>query len=228
MGMKPVATYAGCLMILAVAEVWAQPGQFSLRQEPREEARVVALLFPTDQVEVVRIQGDWVEVRHGELQAWMELNDLWKVILEKSAPGGKPHPSCNGVETRSVAASGAAWAGDAWNALVDFVGGNYELSRKMSDPSYRHRIVKVSSEWGPFYYQKTRQYYVKGLHLGRWWDGRICLSLAKRRFHYREVFGGMWSDEFLEAVLRSNHGWLRNRQIFGRGREYLIEVSYHF
>ena len=42
------------------------------------------------------------------------------------------------------------------------------------------------------------------------------------------MFGGLWSDEFIGSVLKANRGWLRSREIFGRGREYFLGLSYHF
>ena len=173
---------------------------------------------------MLRVEKGWVEVCKGEFEGWMSVNGLWNVIEEKTtrlAPlsrtsesdfeGRQPILKINPVQ-----------------GFMDFLTGNYEQRRKMNDPHYRDRITSISSEWGPLYHWSTRQCYVKGIYLVRLLDDRVRIGLAKRRFSYGHMLGGLWSDEFIDRVLKANRGWLRNREIFGRGREYFLGLSYHF
>lgn len=112
--------------------------------------------------------------------------------------------------------------------FLDFAAGNYELSRKMADPFYRHRVTQISSSWGPLYYRKTLQYHLKGIYLARFSADRIRLGLFKRRLHYREIFGKMWSDHWTEALVEANHPGATSRLIFRGGRDYFLQLSYHF
>lgn len=98
----------------------------------------------------------------------------------------------------------------------------------MSDVYYRDRIVSVSSEWGPLFYLKTQYYYVRGLSLIKILDNRFRLGIAKRRLYFGQIYGSLWSDDFLRVAVDSNSGWLANRDLFDRGREYFVELSVHF
>lgn len=211
---------------LSVVELWAGGQEIVLRLYPRPDAPVAGVIAVTDGFQVLSLEEGWVEVRRGEIRAWMSADDLWLAVQARgrslkaaaAAPGFPP----------SGHLASAAGESNSWSGLVNFLGGDYERWRKISDPHYRDRVSKLISEWGPLYYWRTRLYYIKGIRLCRFLDDRFSVNLAKRRIYYRQIFGQMWSDEFIEGAIQSNRGWLSNRHIFGKGREYFLELSYHF
>ena len=113
-------------------------------------------------------------------------------------------------------------------SLLDSVAEAAERTKKMSHPSHRDRIGAVSIEWGPFYYRRTHHYYVRGIYLWHHYNNQIRVRIFKRRLYYKELFGKLWSDELMDAVVRAQPGWRGNQSLFGRGREYFLELSYHF
>lgn len=116
----------------------------------------------------------------------------------------------------------------SWYDFLDFVSGKTEETAKMTDPYYRHRYPEVSSNWKRLFYQKTPYYYRKGIELIHMEEGRIRVSLVKQKTNYNELVKGLWTEKAYDMVLGSNEGWLRNRAIFGGGRCYFLELSFHF
>lgn len=215
------------LMLFCTSQLDAEPVAISLHSHPDESSAVVGRILLQDEFEVLNLGPGWAEVRHKDGQAWMTIEDLWRVIEQRSECVDRD-AAANSLDFKKSDPQLAQKEWHSLDGLVDFVTGNHELEKKMSDPFYKHRVTKISTEWGPFYYHKTRFYYVKGISFARFYQEHVRLAFAKRRFSYREIFGGLWSDEFMEIVLKSNRGWLRNRDIFGKGREYFLELSYHF
>lgn len=214
-------------MLSCATQLNAEPAAISLHSHPDESSAVVGRLLLQDEVEVLNLGQGWAEVRHKDGQAWMTIEDLWTVIVQRSEHVDDD-AAANSLDFKKSNPQPAQKEWHSLGGLIDFVTGNQELEKKMSDPFYKHRVTKISKEWGPLYYHKTRFYHVKGISFARFYQEHIRLSFAKRRFSYREIFGGLWSDDFMEIVLKSNRGWLRNRDIFGKGREYFLELSYHF
>ena len=69
---------------------------------------------------------------------------------------------------------------------------------------------------------------VRGIYLWHHYNNQIRVGIFKRRLYYKELFGKLWSDELMDAVVRAQPGWRGNQSLFGRGREYFLELSYHF
>lgn len=116
----------------------------------------------------------------------------------------------------------------SWSGFISFVSGKTEETAKMTDPYYRHRYPEVSSNWKWLFYQKTPYYYRKGIEFLHFQDGLIRVSLVKQKTNYNELVKGLWTEKAYDMVLESNEGWLRNRAIFGNGRSYFLELSFHF
>lgn len=116
----------------------------------------------------------------------------------------------------------------SWGRFLDFVSGRTEETAKMKDPYYRHRYPEVSSNWKRLFYQKTPYYYRKGIEIIHLEEGRIRISLVKQKMNYNELVKGLWTEKAYDMVLESNEGWLSNRTIFGEGRSYFLELSFHF
>jgi hypothetical protein len=221
-----VSSTAILLILVIVSCLFAEPVGISVREKPDGEAPVVAFVPVGESLRVLQVQRGWVQVRQGDIEGWMDLNELWSVMEQKTFQ--VPLQLAVGLPRFDFGCCQAAFAKGRFQGLVDFLVGKSELSRKMNDPYYGHRVVRISSEWGPFYSLRTRHSYVKGIYLARFFDDRVRLGLAKRRPFYGEFFGAMWSEEFVQTVLRGNRGWLRNPKIFGKGREYFLGLSYHF
>jgi hypothetical protein len=174
----------------------------------------------------MRIEGQWTQVGQGNRVGWVRAESLPKL---NSAPFkmGDDSPFLPEVTYQLVDRDHHLGAGGL-DGLLKFAIGNRELRKKMNDPYFRDKIAAISSEWGPFYKVRTRHYYVKGICLKRMFRDHMRLSLAKRRMSYREMFGSLWSDDFMRTVIESNRGLLGNEKLFGKGREYFLELSVHF
>src|SRR5690606_8497016 len=106
--------------------------------------------------------------------------------------------------------------------------GETEETAKMKNPFYRHRYPEASSYWKWFFYQKTPYYYRKGIEYLHLKNGRIRVPLVRQKTNYNELIKGLWTEKAYDMVLESNEGWLRNRALFGNGRSYFLELSFHF
>ena len=222
----PKLLAAGCIIVSVVSCLFAESRDIFVRERPDVEAPVVAVVLPEEAFQVLDVEKGWVQVRQGDVKGWLGLDKLWGVV-ERNVPPVPSQPAAN-LPRFDFHCCRGSFETDRYQGLVDFLVGNHELSRKMSHPYYRDRVVRISSQWGPLYYFRTRQYYIKGIYLARFFDDRVRISVAKRRLFYQQIFGPMWSENFMEGVLKSNRGRLRSRGIFGKGREYLLGLNYHF
>ena len=199
-----------------------------LRAGPSDASDPITLLIATKPFDVIEMKAGWVSVRQAGAEGWIRSSRLWELPHRSSGRGKSAKGKFGGLPEIGWEAPLPTTDPQFLQGFGTFAFGNAELSRKMSHPFYRHRIAQISSNWGPLFYRRTRLYYVKGIDVVRLDGNRIRLRLVKRRIHYKRIFGEMWTDDFMDNVLKSNSGWLGNRSLFRRGREYFLELSYHF
>ena len=219
---------AACTLLFGTVAAFASgnSARVPLYERPELTSPVKTLLASGVPFKVIRIEGAWTEVSQGGVAGWarterLSLAKRLEPVRQTSSPA---LPRLDLSLDRPYRIS----EGDSLKSLLQFAVGNQELRMKMRDPSFRGRVVSISSEWGPFYSVRTRHYYVKGICLKRMLRDQVRLTLAKRRMSYSEMFGSLWSDEFLRVVIESNRGFLGNERIFGKGREYFLELSFRF
>jgi hypothetical protein len=212
------------VLILSCSLYAGTEDRLPVRQKPETEAPVQTLLFSEQAFYVIRIEGPWVQIRQGDATGWLPVGSL-PLVTDKTLPPLRQSAPTQLVWDHSALSLTSQGSLDS---LIDFAAGNYEMKRKMSHPHYRDRITGISGEWGPLFYRKTRHYYVRGISLVRFLDDQVQLGFAKRRLYFGQILGSLWSDEFLRTVVDSNSGWLGNRSLFDKGREYFIDLSFHF
>lgn len=216
------------VLTLGALEVFAlsDPDRIPLHAGPDANSSIRTLLIISLPYEVERVEGAWTKVYQGDTSGWIRTEDLpLKMQPESLADENSPIP----LDLRATLdRSGGFSKSEGLTGLLQFAAGNWELKKKMRDPFFRDRIVSVSSEWGPFYTVRTRYYYVKGICLKRMFRDQLRLALAKRRMSYSEMFGSLWSDDFVRVVVESNRGLLGDERLFGKGREYFLELSFWF
>lgn len=219
---------AACVLTIGAFAVFVLGGsnRIPLHVRPDSTSPVRTLLTLSMPYEVERVEGAWTAVRQGSTVGWVRTKHL-PLIKRPKPVVDRSSPILPGM-TPTLERSGRFSSDDSLEGLLQFAVGNRELRKKMNDPFFRDRVVSISSEWGPFYTVRTRHYYVKGICLKRMLRDQLRLRLAKRRMSYRELFGSLWSDEFLRVVIESNRGLLGNERLFGKGREYFLELSFHF
>ncbi len=192
--------------------------------KPREEGLPVGVISTGRPYDVLGRRLAWTLVRQGSVRGW--IRDLDAVDLPLSEPSFQPHPTLSPPPAQGSVGDWRSQSG--LGGLLTFALGDRENLAKMSDPYHRERIPTVTDHWGPLFYRRTRDYYVRGIYL---WDldqERIRLGLFKRRLYYENLLGSLGSEQALENALNSAPGWRGNRDVFGRGREYYLELSIHF
>ena len=219
---------AACALMIGAFAAFVLGGsdRIPLHARPDSTSPVRTLLTLSVPFEVERVDGLWAEVSQGSIVGWIRTEHL--PISRCPNPVGNVSSPIRPAPTLTLDRSALYSDGNSLGSLLKFAVGNRELRMKMRDPSFRDRVVSISSEWGPFYSVRTRHYYVKGICLKRMLNDHVRLALAKRRISYREMFGSLWSDEFLRVVIKSNRGLLGNERLFGKGREYFLELSFSF
>lgn len=199
------------------------PGDLILRSAPQSGAETVAELSTPEEIQVLQIVAGWAEIRCGNTRGWTEIDDLMEYIV----PTGERLPSAANFHF-SLSFQAPPSKADSLAGLLDFTFGDPEQERKMTDPSYRHIVQKVTSEWGPLFKYKTPYYSWRGIHLLEIWKEKLFLNLVKGKVNYTDSFGSTWSGEFQDRIIDSNKGILSNRSLFGRGRNVFLELRYSF
>jgi len=197
-----------------------------LRSTPGSEAPVTSLLTPGLQFEIEKIQARWALVKQGGLAGWVSLDEL-PLDLYASFQSKSRWRNCFRSPILRFSRDDLEEDGSL-SSFVQYAVEDQKKKLMMQHPSYRHRISSISSEWGPFFYRRTHQYYVRGITCTRLFHDQFYLSLAKRRIFYHDIFGSLWSDDIVKRVIDSNHGLLGVETLFGKGREYFMELSFRF
>lgn len=227
--------FLGSLLLLCWAAGAAEsaPGDRAEREErpklraaPSEHAPVVSLLSPAAPFVVTGVDQGWLEVEQGDLRGWLPFSSF-------SLEGPPPDQFC--LERRQRRWLEWGWprrfTGEESGRLPidpEQIAADIEYLEKMKDLFYRHRYYQFYREWGPFFYRRTHVFYVQGVRLFAWCGDRLELQLAKRRLFYKTIFGPLWPDELIRAVVRSRPGIWGNEAIFGKGREYYLELAWTF
>jgi len=219
---------AACALMIVPLEALAlgDSERIPLHLRPDSGSAITTLLAVNIPYKIERVEGPWTEVSQGSVVGWAPTDRLPLYLPSQGRTRSNLLRFLN--PTISLDRSAPNYAETGLAGLVQFVVGNREFRMKMHDPFFRDRVVSLSSEWGPFYSLRTRYFYVKGICLKRIFRDQVRLNLAKRRMSYSEMFGSLWSDEFLTAVIDSNRGLLGNQKLFGKGREYFLELSLRF
>jgi len=103
-----------------------------------------------------------------------------------------------------------------------------EVLEKMKHPFYRDRYFQYHRRWGVFYYLRTQLFYVRGICLAEFCQGRLQLNLAKRRTFYSVILGELWPEDVMREMIRARPGLLGNEMLFAKGREYFLELAFLF
>ncbi|GAB4232205.1 MAG: hypothetical protein Kow00109_04600 [Acidobacteriota bacterium] len=196
-----------------------------LRAAPNEEAPVVSLLSPAAPFVISGAERGWLEVEQGETRGWLAASRL---------PLAEPSPVVFCLERKRHRWLEWGWpqqpqsGGGLLPVDPDEIAADVEYIEKMKDPFYRHRYYQFYREWGPVFYRRTQVFYVRGVRLFRWCGGDLELRLVKRRLFYKTIFGPLWPEDLIRAVIRSRPGIWGNESIFGKGREYYLELAWNF
>lgn len=202
----------------AGVELFSAPGGF---------LTPVGVVTDGTRVRVLEQRGDWVRVKQDTVEGWCRLGDLASLVrfywlppkLARSGSGGRQLNLPSWTPERSPGSLGG---------LLAFIADGDQEERRLNDPIYRHRSSNTFREWGRLFTIQAPHYYWKGINLLEFWDEHLHLNLVKGKMNYGSLMGPLWSDEALESVLESHSGWLGNRELFGHGRHYFLELRYEF
>jgi hypothetical protein len=208
-----------------VCPLFAEQEAIRVYRLPSNQSQTLALLDGRQSIEIRGIHPGWVEVSVDDTVGWIEACDFFRdrLFVSVSPFQTKPEPNLFAAQPSRVAPKG-----NSLSELLDFVFGKKEELSKMSDPHYQHKISSVSSQWGPLFQRKTNYYSWRGIHLAEMWGERLCLNLVKGKTNYAATFGPQWTSHLQDVVLKSNRGVLANRNLFGRGQSFFLEVRYSF
>jgi hypothetical protein len=196
---------------------------------PSPDSPVVALLARSLPFQVIEITDTWVRVKQGDSLGWMMLLKLPPRESLPSSPfvaeGGDPFPRPE-VFFKSSYESPRQGLLASWQigSLIQ----DSEVLGKMKHPFYRDRYFQYQRRWGMFYYLRTQLFYVRGICLAEFYQGRLQLNLAKRRTFYSAILGDLWPEDVMRQMIRAQPGLLGNEMLFAKGREYFLELAFLF
>ena len=217
-----------CSCGLIQAATSAQPSTLNLHLRPDQGSPVAGILLTDASFEILQWEKSWVLVRQGKSQGWVQYSYLWgklpQMDLEEPFAGQLP----GSFEFRLSAVGDQPTDMGLIQGFLNLTVADSDRRRPISDPFYRDLVPVVSHQWGPLYYRHTQHYYVKGFFLWNFENDRIRVGLFKRRVYYKSLMGDLWSDDFWDSLLELEQGWRSSRWLFGKGREYYLELSFHF
>lgn len=208
---------------LAIRGLRGESEKIDLRRLPQEDSPVVATLEGDASAALLRVAGDWAEVRMGQVRGWAHLDQIWRrwEKLERETPPFRLQTEFQS-QLRPPAPDSSGFEG-----LLDFALSSLrDRQLQRADPLGRHRTQGFFGRWGPFFYRRTSLYSWRGLQMARFWDERIGINLVKGKMHGNALPDACWSEAALESALAQRS--LFNRSFLGRRKSLFLELRYSF